>query len=140
MRTPWLLIVLFCLVGGGLGWLLLGGPGSGREAGVPGGPAAEEEELAPEDRHLRHRTTTLVVRVTAPDGSVPEGAEVGYARRGRTRWLYAGEDGRRAFADAPLGAVMVVARATGYEEARTPRELLAGVPTEVHLIVHPAAD
>lgn len=135
---PLTLLFLLLLVGGGLAWLLLDGP-RGRSGPAPRGiEPSEAETLAPEDRHLLISTGTLVVRVRAPDGSVPEGAEVGYAWRGRTRWLYAGEDGRRAFADAPLGNLMVVARAAGYDETRTPRALIAGVPTEVHLVLHPA--
>lgn len=137
MRPPWLLLLLLLLIGGSLAWLFLGGPDRRRDRGGSREPLHEEEPLAPEDRHLLINTGTLVVRVTTPDGSVPPGAEVGYVWRGRTRWLYAGEDGRRAFADAPLGHLMIVARAVGYDEARAPRELLAGVPSAVHLVVHP---
>ena len=132
---PSTLLLLLLLVGGGLAWLFLDGPGAPRGGSDP--TLLEGEQLAPEDRHLLASTGTLVIRVTAPDGSVPDGAEVGYAWRGHTRLLYAGEDGRRAFADAPLGDLMIVARAVGYEEARSLRSLIAGVPTEVHLVVQP---
>ena len=137
MRVNGLFLVLLLLVAGGLIWLFLGDARRTRPPSASEALSQEQEVLAPEDRHLLKSTGTLMVRVTAPDGSVPPGAEVGYAWRGQTRWLYAGEDGRRAFADAPLGRLMVVARAEGYEEARTPRELLAGVPSEVHLVIHP---
>ncbi|MFV1959633.1 MAG: hypothetical protein ACC662_09505, partial [Planctomycetota bacterium] len=85
-------------------------------------------------------TGAVVIRATAPDGTVPEGAEVGYVYLGQTRLLYAGKDGSRAFSDAPLGDLVIVARAPGYEEVRTRRPILAGVPAEGRLVLHRTRD
>lgn len=103
----------------------------------PPDPAQAELDANP---HLRIRTGNLMIRAHAPDGSVPDGTEVGYVHRGRLRLLYAGPDGRRLFADAPLGEVEIVARAPGYAETRSVRRLSAGVAAEVRLLLTPAAE
>ncbi len=129
-----LLLLLAALVAGGLAYLLLSGQG-GRVA--PAGSGARAPAEVPEDGP---RTGTLTVYATTPDGKVAKGTEVGYVEGDHVRLLYAGEDGRRTFADAPLGDVTVVAKAPGCPEVRTRRFLTPGVPEEVRMILHPQKD
>jgi hypothetical protein len=71
------------------------------------------------------------------DGAVPFGTEVGYEAAGKERWLYAKEDGDREF-EAPIGDVVVIAKAPGFPTVRRPLLLSAGVPEEVVLVLEPA--
>jgi len=135
MRNVLLVSIAF-LSGGVLAWLLLRGDAS-VEALVPEDryPTYDEELLA--NPHLLVKTGVLTVRASAPDGTVPFATEVGYRYRDRTSLLNAGPDGMRRMADAPIGEILVIARAPGYEDAEQPRTLVAGVPMEVVLKLVP---
>lgn len=128
-------ILLSLLLAGGLAWVLLREKTPRRAP-----PAPSRDDLArvqEEDPHLLLQTGTLVIRVRAPDGSVPEGAEVGYVHDGYRRTVYAGEDGRRPFADAPLGTLEVFGHAPGYPEVTQTRVLIPGVREEIVLELVP---
>jgi hypothetical protein len=134
MRSA-LVVTIAVLVAVGLAVLLLR-DGSDEDATPAKTPDAYEQEMA-ENPHLLIRTGTLVIRARAPDGSVPAGLVVGYYSGERTRFLNASEHGVREFADAPLGDLIVAAKAPGYEETQQTRRLLAGVPMEVILKLRP---
>jgi hypothetical protein len=108
------------------------GPDDG-ESVVPGQQDWEREQ----NPALFQKTGTLVVRVRAPDGSVPPGAEVGYVQDGERRLALADAVGKATFSDAPVGRLQVVARAPGFQEASQTRELMAGIQLEVLLFVTP---
>lgn len=137
MRSVTILLLAFVL-GGVLVWLLLRDDAIEIDPALPLTPNAEDERAG--NRHLWVRTGNLVIRARAPNGSVPFGTEVGYRFRGETHLLYASADGTRGFADAPLGDLIAIARAPGYEEASQPREILPGVPVEVRLTLRRPAD
>ena len=136
MRSLLFFLLAFVL-GGGIAFFLL----RDGDAGLPE-PGTVDETQAELERnpHVLMKTGTLVIRARAPNGSVPPGTEVGYRFAGETRLLYAAGDGTREFADAPLGDLVVIARAPGYAEASQPRQLLAGVPMEVLLRLVPAEE
>jgi len=136
MRSVSFLILAFVL-GAGIAFFLLR---DGDTHLAEPGPVDETETELARNPHVLMKTGTLVVRARAPDGSVPAGTEVGYRFAGETRLVYAAGDGTREFADAPLGDLVVIARAPGYAEATQPRRLLAGVAMEVILHLVPAAE
>ncbi len=136
MRVLALLAALLVLAV--VGWALFGQPENAPRYEPPPIPEAPSSD---EPHRPVMRTGNLTIRVTAPDGSVPQGAEVGYVEPdGHVRLLYARENGARQFTDTPLGELDIVARAPGYEEVRAHRNLVAGVPEEVRLVVKPASD
>ena len=134
MRSA-LILLLALAVGVGLSLLLLGN--GGEEAPQPPPKTGDYERELAENPHLLVETGTLVVRARALDGSIPMGLEVGYYSGARTRFLNASDEGVRAFADAPLGTLLVAAKAPGYQEAQQTWRLTAGVPEEVILKLRP---
>ena len=129
-----LMLLIAAAVGGFLVWALLGGDPPERPD-VPPQPT-QDEDLA-NNPHLLVKTGVLVVRATAPDGTVPFDTMVGFRYRDRAHLYQAGKDGLRQIIDAPIADVEVIARAPGYKDASTPRTLIAGVPTEVVLTLVP---
>lgn len=121
------------------GALLFGGTAPSDPEEILPGPDPDEQELR-DNPHLLVKTGTLVIRARAADGTVPFGTEVGYDTRKGPKLYYAGEDGVRRLADAPLGPIEIIVRAEGYEEVRQRRELIAGVPMEVILVLKPARE
>jgi hypothetical protein len=124
-----LALLLGILIAGGL-WLALGA-GDG-DRGSRSGAGSGDEALR-QNPHLTMKTGTLVVRVQAPDRSVPAGAQVGYLHAGQAHLFYVDAAGRHEMTDVPIGDVVVLAQAPGYEEKRLARTLLPGVPDEVIL-------
>ncbi len=138
VRT-WLPLLAALAIAVVAGALLFGGQDGGDPEEILPGPDPDERELR-DNPHLLVKTGTLVIRARAADGTVPFGTEVGYDTRKGPKLFYAGEDGIRRFADAPLGPIEIIAKAEGYEEVRQRRELLAGVPMEVILTLRPVRD
>ena len=100
-------------------------------------PSAPPRPAPATDRPTRvsASTGTLIIRVRTPEGAVPNGARVGHELLGDPRWARVGDEGRHAFTDVPLGPVDALAEAPGYEFVRQRRELVAGVATEVVLVL-----
>ena len=113
-------------------------------SGVPArGPVPEQEALPPPTPPAPDvaaepipTTATLVIRLTAEDGSaVPAEAQAGYERFGVKRLRPPGSDGAYRFTDAPVGRLAVLAETPGRRTARATVTLVAGVPGEVILVV-----
>ena len=129
----WSLVLLLGLtVGGGL-WLLFG-----RDAAAPpGGPATagsdDEEQSVP--AYLRLKSGTLTLRVVATDGTVPALAQAGYETPQGNRLYMMDDEGKKTLTDAPLGNLVILAKAPGFADARRAARIEAGVAEEVAILM-----
>lgn len=126
-------VLLALLLAGGL-WLLL----QPRRIEPAAEPISRADDGA--EPWMRLKTGTLLVRVRAPDGSVPLDAEAGY-KTDRGERLRAAQPprGEAEFTDAPLGELVVMARAPGYLPVSRPARLEPGTREELVLLLEPEA-
>lgn len=130
-----LVVLLAAVLLGGTIWLLAG-PGATPTSRPRLTDEGGDPDAPPE---LRHRVGTLLFRVRAPDGSVPAGAEVGYETPAQPRYYYVdAATGTRTLSDVPLGEVMLLARAPGYQPVRRPSRITGGLLEEVLIHLVPA--
>jgi hypothetical protein len=130
MRPVHLLLLAFALAGGL--WLLLA-PRSGEPTPDPASRADDGAEP-----WMRLKSGTLLLRVRALDGSIPPETEAGYRTdRGERMRAVHPPRGEAEFTDAPLGDVVVVARAPGYQPLSRPSRIEAGAREELVLVLEP---
>lgn len=131
-QLRWLIWLALGVALGALTWLLL----ANRPAGGPLAP--EPEPSAAEDpAWTRLKSGTLALSVHGSDGVVPPGAQVGFETLRGPRLYYVDAQGLRTLTDVPLGDVVIVAEAPGYERIRRPTRVEAGVPGELRLVLEP---
>lgn len=133
MRT---LVLLLAFGASAVTVALLLRPGAAERGPSALGAAAQGDPNAPAWMRLRYGTIT--VRVNAPDGTVPPGAQAGYETEGAPRLYYVDAQGARVLTDVPLGEVRLVAEAPGFQRLTRAARLEPGVPEEVRLVLTPA--
>jgi hypothetical protein len=98
----------------------------------------EEPSPSSEDpAWTRLKSGTLTLSVHGSDGLLPVGAQVGFETPRGPRLYYVDARGVRTLTDVPLGDVVIVAEAPGYERVRRPTRVEAGVPGELRLLLEP---
>ncbi len=120
---------------GGTLWLLFG------EGKAPPEPLRHDEvEPAPDvPAWMKLKSGTLTIGVRGSDGLVPTGAQVGFETLRGPRLYYVDPDGLRTLTDVPLGDVVIVAEAPGFERLTRPTRVEAGVPGELKIVLQPVA-
>ena len=111
-------------------------------------PLERADEIRAQERDAKRMSTrlrlphgTLTVRARIEDGELPVGVEVGYRRLGgEPRWLNVREDGSRTIVDAPLGAVVAIARGPGLPLKEQKVHIEAGVAAEAVITLEPAEE
>jgi hypothetical protein len=121
---------------GALAWLML----ANRPARESLGPEPAEAPAAEDPAWTRIKSGTLTLSVHGTDGVVPPGAQVGFETLRGPRLYYVDPQGLRTLTDVPLGDVVVVAEAPGYERVRRPTRVEPGVPGELRLVLEPEGD
>lgn len=114
-------------------WLVHAGDASKGREPVPLG--SDEADLPP---GMVVKTGTLTYRVRAPDGSVPPGALVGYETGRGPRLVPVNPEGVRTLTDVPLGNLMLLAQAPGYDLLRRSARIEPGITEELVLVLTPA--
>jgi hypothetical protein len=129
------LVLLALVLAAGL-WLLLA-PRSGEPTSDPASRAADAAGDGAEP-WMRLKSGTLLLRVRALDGSIPPETEAGYRTdRGERMRAVHPPRGEAEFTDAPLGDLVVVARAPGYQPLSRPARIEAGAREELVLVLEP---
>ena len=131
--TLWL--ALGIAVGGSL-WLLFGQESAPQERLAPA-PEEDAPDAPDAPAWMRLKSGTLTLDVRGGDGQVPVGAQVGFKTSRGPRLYYVDPTGLRTLTDVPLGDVMIVAQAPGYESLERPTRVEAGVPGELKLNLVP---
>ena len=123
-------------VAGGV-WYLLSDPAPPRlpPDPVPRKPAAVESD---EPQRPVARYAGLIVVLLGPDRKPVADGEVGTDLGGAVRWAPAGLDGKRSYPDMEPGYVRILGRAPGFESVEQRRLLVAGVRTEVRMVLTPS--
>ena len=134
MRTLWILLLIGALAWGS--WALLFEDEDPGDATDPYTEQSDRKEiLDPARRRVSPTTGALVIRVRTAAGHIPARGKAGYRHRGETRLKALDAQGQVLFTDAPLGDLIVVARAPGYPDATQPRYLTSGIRTDVVLVL-----
>lgn len=130
MRALWLILLILALSWGL--WHLLGT--SADDAYDPLPPPPPEETTPKASAGPVYQTTgVLTVTVRTAEGAAPLGTEAGYRWGEGERVKPVDRRGQVRFTDAPLGDLVIVAHADGYEDGTQRRFLSSGVPTDVVL-------
>lgn len=125
-------MLLLAVAMAGLSFWLLSGPREAPQVADVGSGTAED--LPP---HLTLKFGTLTVRVRGPDGRAVPLAQVGYERQGKALLYGVTDDGSRTLTDVPLGEMTVLVEAPGYQPARRPTRIEAGLPEEITVVLTP---
>jgi hypothetical protein len=127
------LVLLALLLAAGL-WLVL----RPAPTDLPQEPGATVGDGA--EPWMRLTAGTLTLRVRALDGTIPLGAEAGYRTdRGERLRAVHPPAGEAEFTDAPLGELVVLARAPGYQPLARPARVEAGAREDLVLVLEPEA-
>jgi len=134
-RTAWLTLGVLSVALGGTLWLLFG------QGKAPPEPLRHDEiEVAPDvPAWMRLKNGTLTIGVRGSDGHVPTGAQVGFETLRGPRLYYVDPEGLRTLTDVPLGDVVVVAEAPGFERLKRQTRVEPGVPGELKIVLQPVA-
>jgi hypothetical protein len=77
----------------------------------------------------------LSIKVRTSHGEAPPETTAGYRRGNGERVRKIDADGQVRFSDAPLGEVVIVAHAPGYEDGTRTTYISAGVPVDLVIVL-----